>query len=229
MTHRPSLVTREAGTSQPAGRRGRRRLSASHVLVALAVVLAFVLNILALQDRSASVLVAVADTPLAAGSVFSPGMARLVPIPTDFDGLSTMVVEDHLVSYEGWVLQRAIPEGGVIDVTALAQPAAGEGLRAMSIPVEVTRAAGGTVVTGDRVDVITVRDGVAVYVVADVEVVSVPAEDTSGFGSSEHHLVLAVDAEQALALAEAVAAGPIDVIRSTGAPPVATGVVQDES
>jgi hypothetical protein len=91
----------------------------------------------------------------------------------------------------------------------------------MSIPIDVSRAAGGTIAVGDRVDVIAVDDGVAAFVVVDIEVVSIAADSAGALRSSDHHLVVAIDANQALALAEAMAAGDINVIRSTGAPPLA--------
>jgi hypothetical protein len=61
---------------------------------------------------------------------------------------------------------------------------------------------------------------VARFVVSGVEVVSVPSPTQGAFSSVEHHLVVAVNAEEALALAEAMAAGRIDVVLSTGAPSV---------
>jgi Flp pilus assembly protein CpaB len=210
-------MTREAGTSQPAGRDDRRRLSASHVLVALAVVLAFVLNILALQDRSASVLVAIADRSIVPGEAFRSDMVRLTPVSSDFEGLSSLVTEDSLESFSGWVAQRAMVEGDLIGKSSLAQPAASRGRRSMSVPIEISRAAGGTVVAGDRVDVIAVRDGVASFIVSDVEVLAVPVVDGTALTARDHFLVLAVDADEALALAEAMAAGAVDVVRSTGA------------
>jgi Flp pilus assembly protein CpaB len=218
---------REAGTSQPAGRRMRRRLSASHILVALTVVLAFVLNILALQDRSASILVAVADRPISAGSVLSVDMVRLVSISTGFEGLDTLVTQGDIPAYSGWVVQRAIPAGGVLDRASLAEPGAPSGRRSMSLPIPMARAAGGTIVAGDRVDVITVSDGTARYVVAGVDVVSVPSAGSGAFGAPDYHLVVAVDADQALALAGAMELGGIDVVRSTGAPPVVVGLAGD--
>lgn len=229
MTQTPSLATREAGTSQPAGRRMRRRLSASHILVAIAFVLAFVLNILALQDRSANTLVAVADRPIAAGGVLSADMLRLVPITSEFEALESLVTQGEVASYTGWIVQRAIPEGGVLDRVSLAEPGAPSGKRSMSIPIVVSRAAGGTIVAGDRVDVIAVGDGTAAYVVAGVEVVATPAAGSGAFGATDYHLVVAVDAVQALALAGAMESGRIDVVRSTGAPPIEVGQVGDGS
>jgi Flp pilus assembly protein CpaB len=220
-----SLVTREAGTSQPAGRRSRRRLSTAHVLVGLAVVLAFVLNILALQDRDARTLVAVADRPIPAGAVLTADMVRLVPIDYGFEALDSFVVQSELEAAFGQVTQRAIGEGQVIPAEALVDPGSQPGKRSMSIPVEVSRAAGGLIGAGDLVDVIRVVDGVARFVVTGIEVVAVPASSQGAFSPVEHHLVVAVDSDQALALAEAMAAGRIDVVLSTGAPSV--GAVSD--
>lgn len=201
----------------------KRRLSASHILVALAVALAFVLNILALQDRNASTLVAVADSPISAGSVLRADSVRLTPISSGFQGLDTLVSQGEVAGYLGWVVLRGIPEGGLIDRASLAEPGAPSGKRTMSLAVPVSRAAGGTVVAGDTVDVIAVRDGAAYYVVAGVEVVAVTGIGGNSFSSSDYHLVVAVDARQAIALAGAMEVGRIDVVRSTGAPPVPIG------
>ncbi len=216
MVQSPSFTTREAGTSKPARRTLKRRPAASHFLVGLAIVMAFGLNVLALQGRGDSSLVAVADTAISAGAKFSPELVRMVPVPADFAGIGSLVHELDLAGFSGWIVQREIPAGGVIDRSNLAQPAGPGGLRAMSVPVPIARAAGGMMVVGDRVDVVAVRDGVARYVVTGVEVLSV-AQLGTGFASIDFHLVLAVDAAQTLALAEAIATGPIDIVRSTGA------------
>jgi Flp pilus assembly protein CpaB len=221
VTQSPSLAKREAGTSPNGARSPRRRPAASHLLVALAVVLAFVLNVLALQGRGDAVMVAVADGPIAAGERLMPGMVRMVPVGSDFAGLPSLVNEEGLTSLTGWVVLRGIDDGGLLERGNLARPATNAGLRAMSIPVPVARAAGGTVVPGDRVDLIAVRDGEARYVVKSVAVLSV-ASTGSGFSTVDYHLVVAVDDAEALLVAEAVATGPVDVIRSTGADPWAS-------
>lgn len=215
----PSVVSREAGTSQPSGRSIRRRPAVSHVLVALAVALAFVLNILAFQTRDASVMVAVASQDIAAGSFLGPSMVRLVPIEAGFEGIGSLIDDTAIANRFGWIVQRPVAAGGVIDRMNLVEPVSSSGLRAMSIPVPVSRAAGGTMIAGDRIDVVVVRDGIAEYVVAGVEVLLV-AGGGSGFASVDYHLVVAVDAEQALAIAAAISGGTVDIVRSTGAPEV---------
>lgn len=227
MTLKPSIVTREAGTSQPATRRSRRRVSASHVLIALAVVLAFVLNILALQDRGASVLVAVADRPIPSGAVLGADMVRLVPMNADFAGVDSLVTESGLSDLLGSVISRAMEEGAVLDLASIAPAGSASGLRAMSLPVERARAAGGSLGSGDQVDVIAVYDGSPQYVVTGAEVIAVPDPGSGSFGGTDYYVVVGVDATEALALARAMAAGRIDVVRSTGAP--AVGAVSDGS
>lgn len=217
MTHAPSKVAREAGTSHPARRPIRRRLSASHVLIALVVILAFVLNFLALQDRTATTLVAVADQPIAAGSTFSAGSIRFVPVPTGFEGIESMVQQNELSNYEGWLLQRSVKVGGLLDPSMFVEPGAPSGFRAMSVPVAIAHAAGGTITTGDRVDVISVTDGIAVYVVSDIEVIGISDVDGGSFSVGEYHIVVAVDAAQALDLAAAIEADSLEIVRSTGA------------
>lgn len=218
MTTSPSTKLREAGTSKPARRRVRRRPSATHVLIAVVVILAFVLNLLVLRDRDATTLVAVADQPLTTGSVLTTDSIRFVPVDSTFAGLDHLVTEGDLTGYEGWVLDRAIAEGGLLDTSVLVEPGDRSGLRSMSIPVEREHAAGGSLVAGDRVDVISVDDGVASFVATDLEVTGVAEQSTGSIGSiGAFHVVVSVTADQALALSAALDMESLEIIRSTGA------------
>lgn len=217
----PSALTREAGTSPPGVRRPKRRLSISHLLLGAVAALAFVLNYLALQDRESTVLVAVTERPLSSGAQISLEDVRFVAVPSDFAGLASMVTEDELGARKGWILGSAVPAEGVIVEEALVPPGAPSGLRAMSIPIEVEHAAGGGVVAGDRVDVISAGGDAAVYVVSDVEVISVADSSSAAFGAiGAYHIVVAVDAEQALLIADAIEEGAVEILRSTGAEPI---------
>lgn len=228
MTVSQTSGLREAGTSQPARRASKRRLSGTHLLIGAIAVLAIALNFLALQNRDATVLVAVADRPLSVGASFAPDQVRLVEAPADFEALDTLLGDQSVGRYDGWILAHAVPEGGLIDQTALIEPGAVDGLRSMALPVEVEHAAGGTIGPGDVVDVISVVDGAAAYVATGIEVIGVAEDDSTSFGTiGQYHLVLAVDAGQALSLAEAIDAGSTEVVRSTGAQQVETGVGVD--
>jgi len=226
----PSVLAKEAGTSSPARGRARRRPSATHLLIGVVAALAFVLNLLALRDRDATVLVAVAARPLAAGAVLTSDALRMVPVAGDFEGLPSLVTEAQLATVEGWVLSRSVPSDGIIEWSMLVEPGAPSGLRSMSIPVAAEHAAGGSIATGDRIDVISVEDGIASYVAVDLGVLAVSEREGGSLGGlGSFYIVVAVDAEEALRLAEAIDAGSIEVVRSTGAAQVDRGSGGDGS
>lgn len=224
MSKPPSVLTREAGTSTPAGTPTRRRPSTSHILIALAVILAFGFNYLALQNRDATTLVAVADTDLLAGGVLATSHVRLAEVNADFAGIDGLIAETDLPGFAGWILIRSIKEGDVIDKTSMVEPATFTGMRVMSVPVEPEHAAGGTLTSGDRVDVISVSEGEATFIATDVEVVDSADTESSTFaGAGSYYVILAVEADQALALALAVEEGSVEIVRATGAAPIGEG------
>lgn len=221
----PPTVAREAGTSRQTGRRVRRRPSASHVAIGLAVIVAFALNYLALQDRGETHMVAVADHPLAAGSALTFEDLRFVPVESSFAGLGSMIREQAAGDFEGWIVRSSLDEGELVTSTLLVEAGSRPGSRSMSIPVPREHAAGGSLASGDRIDVISVVDGQAVFVVVDVEVLSVADSDQGSIGAlGDHFLVVAVDGVEALALAEAIDSGSMEVVRSTGAPAMPGGL-----
>ena len=218
MTSSPSTKAREAGSPPPARRRIGRRLSVTHALIAIVVMLAFVLNLLVLRDRSSTTLVAIADRPLTTGSVLMADSVRLVPVDSEFEAIDRIVTEDDVAGFMGWVVGRHLAEGEVVGVSALVEPGHGPGLRSMGLPVPIEHAAGGSLAAGDRVDVISVVDGEAGFVASDLEVTGVAEMANGGIGmTGSYHLVVAVTAEQALALATALDSGSLEVVRSTGA------------
>ena len=217
----PSTLLGEASPSASAAKRVRRRPSASHILIVIAVLLAFGLNYLALQDRSATVLVAVAIVPLAQGSVFAAADARLVEVAADFEGLDGLVRAEELEGLGGRILGRAIPAGGLIDGASLVESGSHEGLRVMSIPIAAEHAVGAGVSPGDRVDVISVVDGMALFVAMDLEVVSAADLENGRLSAAgSYFVVVAVDIDEALAIATAIDHGSVEVVRSTGALPL---------
>jgi Flp pilus assembly protein CpaB len=225
----PPTTLREAGSSKQTRRRIGRRLSATHVLTAVVVVLAFVFNLIVLQDRGATTLVALADRPLVAGAVLDLDHLRLVPVDAGFEGLGELVTEGELAEHEGWALVRTLPAGSLLDRSALAEPGTSSGLRSMSLPIAMEHAAGGGLSVGDRVDVISVVEGSARYVATGLSVVSVAAPSSGAIGAAgTFHVVVAVSADQALDLAEALESGSMEIVRSTGAEEVAvSGSPQD--
>jgi Flp pilus assembly protein CpaB len=179
--------------------------------------LAFVLNLLVLRDRSSTTLVAIADRPLTTGSVLTADSIRLVPVDSEFEAIDRIVTEADVAGFMGWVVGRHLAEGEVVGVSALVEPGDGPGLRSMSLPVPIEHAAGGSLAAGDRVDVISVVDGEAGFVASDLEVTGVAEMANGGIGmTGSYHVVVAVTAGQALALATALDSGSLEVVRSTG-------------
>jgi Flp pilus assembly protein CpaB len=218
----PSVMTREAGTSAPTTRPARRRPSLSHIAIALAALLAFGFNYLALQNRGATTMVAIADAPIAEGTAFASELVRLVPIPSDFEGLEHVIVAEDLTRVEGWIVNRSVTEGELIGRSMVIEPGTGDGLRTMSIPVTVEHAAGGTLVVGDRVDVISLVGDEPEFVAVDLEVVGIAEMAQGGLsGVGPYFIVVAVTSGDALALAKAIDDGSIEIVRSTGAGAVA--------
>jgi len=218
-----SATARDTGPSHSKRRRPRRRLSTSHVLIGVVAVLAFVLNLLVLQDRGSTVLVAVADRHIAEGSALTADSLRLVPVDADFDALESMVLEEHISDFEGWIATRSLEAGDLVLNSEIIEPGMTSGMRTMSLPVDPEHAAGGSLVVGDRIDVISVVDGDARFVVANVRVTGVAASESGSFSSSSYYVVVGVEGHQALLLAKALEDGPLEVIRATGAPKVQEG------
>ncbi len=88
----------------------------------------------------------------------------------------------------------------------------------MSIPISPSQAVAADLRRGDRVDVISVVDGVPAYIANDIEVLAV---GDSGEGrlatTSDYSVTVGVDADVALAIAGALDAGDVHIVRSTGA------------
>lgn len=223
MTLSPSTEVRGAGPSSQPSRNTGRRFSATHVLLAIVVILAFILNMLVLQDRGESTLVAVAAHPLTGGSTLTEGDLRLIPVSASFEGLEGLVTEDQVGDLLGTVLGASLQDGELIRADDLAAPESRSGLRSMSIPIPIEHAVGGALAVGDRVDVISASDGSSRYVAVDLEVIEVGDRDGASIGvTSSFHVVVAVGGDEALAVAAAIDSGSIEIVRSTGAEPIST-------
>jgi pilus assembly protein CpaB len=213
-------------TAAPAGweRRRRVRVSGGHLLMVAAGILALVANLALLRSRDERVPILVAARDIPAGAVLGAGDLRADPIAADPGVLAGLLPATATGEVEGMIATRPIATGSPLTSRDLRSAAAGSERRAMAVPVEPERAVGGAIVVGDRVDVISVRDGVAGYVMTGAEVVDVSVRDPSALGPvTGFFIVLAVDADQALRLASALAEGRIDVVRSTGAAPMEIG------
>ncbi|HVR32606.1 MAG TPA: RcpC/CpaB family pilus assembly protein [Acidimicrobiia bacterium] len=204
-------------------RRWWTRLSSAHILIFSAATLAFLANLAVLRPEALPPRIAVAAADILPGSSFDPAQhVTFVPLATEPEVLGRLVSEEVVHSLAGRLVARRVQEGSILDLDMLLPMSSADGRRIMSLPIDRQRAAGGAISAGDRVDVIAVDRGVARYVVAGVEVVGVPEARAGTFsGSTDYHVVLAVDATAALELSAAMGAGTIHVIRANGsaAPP----------
>lgn len=233
------VTTATALRSQPAApeptaprprRRSRvGRVSRAAALTWLAGTLAFVLSASVLRDRAERVEVLVAARDIPAGTELTTGMVRSIELDADSPLATTFVLSGRLRA--GMVVRGVVVKGSPIRTADLVEAADGDRLRSMSIQVDRAQAVGGDLAVGDRIDVIHVVDGTPTYVVAGVQVIDVASSQNSrgltGSGAAGgFFVVVRVDARQALALAGAMDNGGVQVIRSTGAEPVADGTTQ---
>lgn len=184
----------------------------------VAGLLAATLNWMLLRGPGEGRPFAVAARDLPAGQVLDPAAVRAVPLHLPEDLAATLL--DPAMLAEGTVVTRALRAGEPIRSSDLRRPGAGDGLRAMSVPVPPEHAAAGALGPGDRVDVIEVRDGAARYLATGLEVLAV--EDSEGRGGigglRAYSVTLAVDDLTALRLALALRTADLELVRATGAP-----------
>ena len=108
-------------------------------------------------------------------------------------------------------------------------PPVGSGLGEMSLAVPLTDADGGSIVTGDRVDVIVAGPQTAVYAAQNVLVLSASSSSTAsllGVPGNNYFLTLAVGKATALRIATALASSgtnSVQVVRTNGEKPTQDG------
>ncbi len=223
-TERPlHSVAADAAPDPPPPRRGLlSRLSAGHLVMLLAALVAALANYALLRASDDSVRVAVASRQLRAGEIVTARDLAFVELRAEPDLLATLIAPDDVAGVEGRVLRVTAEEGDLISRRHLQPPAAPSGQRAMSIPIEPEHAVAGALAIGDRVDVIQVDGLTATYLVTDAEVLDVPSSSAGGIagGLRSFSVSIAVDAETALQIAVAIRNGQLELVRSTGANPV---------
>jgi Flp pilus assembly protein CpaB len=208
----------------PRRRKVRERISLGHLFMIAAALLAFVLVVSVLQDRTKVVKVIVAKSAISPGATITVDQVREVDVPADSDLVPSMATLADVAGGKVTAAQR-IEKGDPITTTALARQSVSTGLRAMSLPIERSMAVGGDLAAGDRVDVISVDGGNASYVAIDLEVLGTQgSQASSGALSSasltDYYVTVSVGDQAALALAQALEIGKVSILRSTGATPV---------
>src|SRR4029079_19590722 len=135
---------------------------------------------------------------------------------------ATLFGADQLSAVRGRVVTTTVQEGELVARGAVSALDAHASTRLMSFPIARSLAVGGSLSTGDRVDVLAVDHdtGRAGYVLTDAEVVEVEGRSSGALSgaSDDVTITLVVAPETAPQLASAIDAGTLMLVRSTGAP-----------
>jgi Flp pilus assembly protein CpaB len=163
--------------------------------------------------------VLVAAHEIRAGERISADDFRTTRVTLTPEVLATVAQADDRRRLRGRIAGSTIAEGELVVARTLRRRAAPRGLRAMSIPIDPSRAVGGRLGAGDRVDVLFAGQQVVSIIVADAPVLAVDARGRGGIGesSSPFTVTIAVTPRQSQLVAAAVADGDISLARTTGA------------
>ncbi len=197
------------------------RFGLLHVVAIVSGLLAFLLILMWMRSQQDVIEVAVAAEEIRSGNLITSDLVEYVEIPASGSFGDRMITLEDATLLEGSVATRLISPGEPLLDTDLRPVETPEGLRAMSVPLDINRAVGGVLAVGDRVDVIGFDEAGPHYIATDIEVLDIPGESSGAFGSGASYAVtVAVDDVQALAIARALEFGDLHILRSTGAPAV---------
>jgi Flp pilus assembly protein CpaB len=186
----------------------------------LAAVLAFAVNLALLRSRDDTVPVVAMATAVEPGETLSIGDLKLAEVDVGPEIMAALIPWADAERLVGMVAGRPLSIDELPSTGAFVSPAAAGGSRAISVPIDPAHAVGGNLTSGDRVDLIWVQDEGATYVLTSALVLAVGGDDPTSITRSDFHVVIAVDGEQALAVAVAIREGRIEIVRSTGAAPI---------
>ena len=202
------------------------RLSFGHVLMILAGLLALLLNVALLRSQDDRVEVLVAGESIPAGSRLVAANIGFTSVAADSPFIGRVLTRESVQPLLGQIVTRDIEAGAPLLADDLRPSAAPDAGRAMSIPISPSQAVAADLRRGDRVDVISVVDGAPTYIASDIEVLAVGEPGQGRLATtSDYSVTVGVDADVALAIAGALDAGEVHIVRSTGADAVGSADV----
>jgi Flp pilus assembly protein CpaB len=215
---------------QPAPKRKlTSQLGPLHLIAVVSGLLAFLVVLSWMRSQQDVIEVATAVQQIRSGNVITAEMIGTAEIPADATFGNRLVTVDEIASIAGSVATRSIGPGEPILDSDLRGIRTREGLRAMSVPIDINRAVSGDLAPGDRVDVVGFDEQGAHYIATSVEVLAVPDAGQNAFGTTSGFAVtLAVSDTEALEIAGAIEYGTIHILRSTGAPDVSIDRLEPE-
>ena len=207
----------EAAVTVSRRRTPRRRLSSGHLVMIAAGLVGVVLTVALLRQADQRDDFAVAAHALTPGTVLSEGAISWTA--ARIDNHVPAIRRDDVSDLMGMIVTEQIDEGELLSPNDFRPVAAPDGLRAMTFPIDRTRAVNGDLQPGDRVDVIYAGDREVEIIIAAAEVLAVNDDGGGALdaGLEQFSITLAVDAEQSQLLTAAVTDGDVMLARSTGA------------
>ena len=191
------------------------RLSFGHVVMISAGLLAFMLNVLVLRSKGETVEVSVAAQPIPAGTRLRAEDVGYRSIDAEGPFVDRLLPVEAIAPLLGQVVIRDIDSGAPLLADDFKPAAAPDAGRAMNIPVTSDHAVGAALFVGDRVDVIAVDDGRSRFVATAIEVLGVALGGSRSSGD-RFGVTVAVNEQEALAIATAIDGGSVHLLRSTG-------------
>jgi Flp pilus assembly protein CpaB len=188
------------------------------VLMLVAGLAGLVLTLAVLRPGAGGQRVAIAARDLEAGAVLADRDVRFERVSASDRLAGAYLTARELAGVRGRVLTTPVFADEPLLEAHLRARAATDGRRAMSIPVDRSRAVNGKLAAGDRVDVVVAGDDEVTIVVAGAEVLDVDGDDAFGTRRGELRVTLAVDARESQLLTAALADGDFVLTRVTGAP-----------
>jgi Flp pilus assembly protein CpaB len=197
----------------------RARFAAGHLVMVVAGLLGVALSLAVLRERPTGEQVLVADGELRAGDVVDARDLRPARVQASDALLGALVAAEDARRVRGLIAVASVADGEPVVRSQLRRRAAPGGMRAMSIPIDASRAAGGRIAPGDRVDVVFAGTHEASIIVPDAPVLAVDEPGRGGIGevARPFTVTVAVDAHQSQLLAAAIADGELSITRTTGA------------
>lgn len=202
-------------------KRALPNVSSGWVVMLLSGLLAMVIFFVAAGAGGDQHTIAVIGRHIEPGEPITGNALREAKVDAEGEQLSRMVAFDDRGDIEGWIATAPMEPGDVVIKSSLRKPAASDGRRAMSIPVDRSHAVDGDLRSGDRIDVIDANVTPAAYIAQGIEVLSVNNSGGSslGGGSGDFSITVAIDAQTAIALSNTIKGSKFDIVRSTGAAP----------
>lgn len=197
------------------------RFTSGHLLMVVSGLLAFLLTLVVLNGRQATITVFTAKQDIVAGQLLS--LSQFEPKSVPSSGLNDKFVSAaDLTSDKKYYAARTIAKDEPLLSRDRTPEATQSDVRLLSIPIDKSLAVAGAISRGDRIDIVqTPEDSCAVRVLRNLEVVVTPSSSGGGaLGGSSGAFTITVAIDRAgddLTLAGVIAAGSFQIVKTTGA------------